>query len=215
MLRSKRFLLLIGAIAAASVARAQGAGAPMQLGPGQVAAPAPQASVKLPSNWKLVAGQPDPLTGQSLREVMTLPKADPTIDGKSVATALVMQCTRTVKGEPDPQLIVIFTSLTGVGHFKNFDARYRFDEGPVHSFAAQSVIGKNHARAIALPRYPDISDIPGLAKLPASQGPVDPGIEIAGAARLRIEFNFQSAGVTLLDFNVSGATQAIGALGCQ
>ena len=187
----------------------------MQLSPGHASAPAPPASVKLPSNWKLVTGQPEPLTGQSSRQVMTLPKADPIIDGKSVATALIMQCAHAVKGEQDPQLIVIFTSLTGIGHFKNFSARYRFDEGPVHNFAAQSVIGKNHARAIALPRQLDVSDIPSLAKLPGLQSQVDPGIEVAGASRLRLEFNFQSAGVTFLDFNVSGATQAIGALGCQ
>jgi hypothetical protein len=215
MLRGIKILLLIGALAAPAVARAQGTGTPLPLGAGHAAAPAPQAAVKLPSNWKLLTMQPDPLTGQSVPQVMTLPKANPVIDGKSVTTALVMRCASDSRGVPDPQLIAVFGSLTGVGHFKSFDARYRFDEGPVHDFAAQSSIGKNHARAIVLPRYLDVSDNPNLAKLLGPQRQVDPGIEIAGASRLRMEFNFKSAGTAFLDFNVSGATQAISALGCQ
>ena len=146
---------------------------------------------------------------------MTLPKSNPVIDGKAVETALVMRCSIMAKGMQDPQLVVVFTSLTGVGHFKNFDGRYRFDEGPIHGFAAQSISGKNHGRAISLPRFIDISDIPSLQKIPGFADQVDPGIEIAGATRLRIEFNFKSAGTSFLDFKVSGASQAISALGCQ
>jgi hypothetical protein len=215
MLRGLKILLLIAAAVTPGGVGAQGTGAPLPLGTGHAAAPAPQAPVKLPINWKILTMQPDPLTEQRLPQVMTLPKANPVIDGKSVTTALVMRCSSASKGVPDPQLIVVFGSLTGVGHFKNFDARYRFDEGPVHDFAAQSVIGKNHARAIVLPRYLDVSDNPTLAKIAGPQGQVDPGIEIAGASRLRMEFNFKSAGAAFLDFNVSGATQAIAALGCH
>jgi hypothetical protein len=215
MLRALKILLLAAAAGAPAGAAAQGTGAPLPLGTARAAAPAPHAPVKLPANWRLLTMQPDPLTGQTLPQVMTAPKANPVIDGKSVTTALVVRCSSASKGLPDPQLIVVFGSLTGVGHFKTFDARYRFDEGPVHAFAAQSVIGKNHARAIVLPRYLDVSDNPTLAKLVGAQGQVDPGIEIAGASRLRMEFNFKSAGAAVLDFNVSGATQAISALGCR
>jgi hypothetical protein len=216
MVRGVRSLVVVLTVVVASEAWAQGVGVPLQLSPGQAPARAPQASAKIPNNWKIIAGDPDPLTGQGSRKAMTLPKATPVIDGKSVETALVMQCSTSVKGMPDPQLIVIFTSLTGVGHFKNFGGRYRFDEGPVHEFSAESVIGKNHARAIPLPEVLDASDLQDLLKLHAGvHTEVDPGVEIAGAMRLRIEFNFKSAGVIFLDFNVSGATQVVSALGCQ
>jgi len=215
MLRGLKFSLLIGAVVAAGGVRGQGTATSSPPGAGHAAAPAPQAPVKLPPNWKPFIMQPDPLTEQNVPQVITLPKANPVIDGKSVTTALVLRCSSASRGVPDPLLIVVFASLTGVGHFKNFDARYRFDEGPVHSFAASSLIGKNHARTILLPRYLDVSDNPTLAKLLGSQAQVDPGVEIAGASRLRMEFNFKSAGVAYLDFNVSGATQAISALRCR
>jgi hypothetical protein len=216
MRRNFARLILIGAVGLSPAAHAQSAGAPLQLSPGHQPATtaAPPAPVKVSGNWKVIAVRPDPLTGQSFRQVITLSKTNPVIHGKSVATALLMQCSRVVKGLQDPQLIVVFTSLRGIGHFKNFGARYRFDEGPVHDFTGQSVIGKDHARAIALPRMIDVSEIAGLPKLPSLESQVDPGIEIAGASRLRVEFDFRSAGVTFLDFNVSGATQAIDALRC-
>jgi hypothetical protein len=160
---------------------------------------------------------PEALTGQVRRSVMTFAKVTPVIDGKAVPTALIMQCSTDSEGKtvPIPQLVVALTSLTGIGHFKKLSARYRFDEGPVRDFQAESITGKNHGRAIALPRPPDLSNIPEKYRLPELKNLVDPGVEIAGAARLRAEFNFMSAGVTFLDFNVSGATQAINALGCQ
>jgi hypothetical protein len=141
----------------------------------------------------------------------------PVIDGKPVSTGLAMQCTTDIRGKktPTPQVAIVFLSLTGLGRFKKFSARYRFDEGPVHQFLAESSIGQNHARVIALPQGLKMPDVPELAKLPALDNEIDPGIEIAGATRLRVEFNFMSAGVTFLDFNVSGATQAITALGCE
>jgi len=95
--------------------------------------------------------------------------------------------------------MVLFTSLTGAGHFKKFQTRYRFDEGPVRSMELTSSIGKNYARAIVLPNL----------------GAPAPGVEIVGAARLRIEFDFKSAGVTFLDFNVSGAAEALKAIACR
>jgi hypothetical protein len=39
--------------------------------------------------------------------------------------------------------------------------------------------------------------------------------ELRSLAPLRVEFDFKSAGVTFLDFNVARATQAISALRCQ
>ncbi len=144
---------------------------------------------------------------------MTLPKTMPVIDGKTVTTGLILRCSRTATGSALRQLVFIFTSLTGVGHFKNFSARYRFDEGPVRNVDLSREIGKNHARAIVLPN-PNAETAPLLAKL-LHDLPPDPGVEMAGATRLRIEFNFRSAGIAFLDFDVSGSTQAMRAVGCQ
>jgi hypothetical protein len=204
-------------LAASSDVRAQGANTPLPLAPGAQRGPAttPNARVNVPNNWKIITGQPDPLTGQISRVAGTSPKSNPVLDGKSVTTGLLLRCDTDLKGLQLPDVIVVFTSLTGVGHFKNFAARYRFDEGPVRDFAANSIIGKNHARIIFLPNVVSLADVGNPPKNAMPAGVVNPGIEIAGAARLRIEFNFKSAGTTFLDFNVSGATQAISALGCQ
>lgn len=192
-------LALILAIAVSGEAGAQSAGAPLELTPGAAAEPKPAVHGKIPSNWKIITNQLDLLTDETSRSAVTMPKSTPVIDGKSAPVALVLRCGGHRRGLPDPTVTVVFTSLTGVGYFKKFNARYRFDEGPVQSFTAESKVGKNHARAIPLSDF----------------GNPSPGIEIAGANRLRVEFDFISAGVTYLDFNVSGATQAISALDCE
>ena len=190
-------LLLILGIAASGVARAQNAGQPLQLSPYATNQPAPAGHVKVPANWKVIVERADPLTGGTARVAQTAPKTAPVIDGKSVPTLLVMQCGFEFEGLEHSALSIRFASLTGVGHFKKFEARYRFDEGPVQEFTATSKIGKNHAHEFML-----------------DSGDPDPGVEITGATRLRMQFNFQSAGTTFLDFNVSGATQTLHALAC-
>jgi hypothetical protein len=189
--------LLILAIAVSGESHAQGVGQPLQLSPDAAAAPARTGHVKVPANWQVIIGRPDPLTGETSPKAQTTPKAPSIVNGKPVPTLLIMRCGYRVRGLEDASLSVRFASLTGVGHFKKFEARYRFDESDVQQFTATSKVGKNHAREFKL-----------------DSGNPDPGIEIAGATRLRMQMNFQSAGVTFLDFNVSGATQALDALAC-
>jgi hypothetical protein len=171
----------------------------LQLSPGGGPQPASKADVKIPRNWKIVTGRADPLTDKATRVAMTRPKSTPVINGKSVATALMMDCNPDPRLSPGPVLVVAFDSLTGVGHFKTFESRYRFDEGPVHDFTATTTLGKNHSRALALPLSTRL----------------DPGVEIAVAKRLRLQFNFRMGGVAFLDFDVSGSAQALAALGCR
>jgi hypothetical protein len=194
MLRSVAFLIVIGLTLAANAA--QGAGQPLQIGPGTTT---PESGAKVPSNWKITSGGQEALSEQTSRMAITLPKSNPVIDGKSVTTGLVLRCEINPSGPPVPQVMVLFTSLTGVGHFKKFQTRYRFDEGPVRSMELKSIIGKNYTRAIVL----------------QNQAAPAPDVEIVGATRLRIEFDFKSAGVTFLDFNVSGAVEALKAISCQ
>jgi len=189
--------LLILAIAVSGVARGQSAGQPLQLSPYATNQPAPAGHVKVPVNWKIISGRPDPLTGETSPKAQTTPKVPPVVNGKPVPTLLIMRCGYRRQGLEDASLSVRFASLTGVGHFKKFEARYRFDESDVQELTATSKVEKNHAREFKL-----------------DSGDPDPGIEIAGAARLRVQMNFQSAGVTFMDFNVSGATQALNALAC-
>jgi hypothetical protein len=208
-MRRPRELIIFTLLAVAlGVARAQSA-EPLQLSPNTSA---PEKGVKIPSHWKIIANGPEALTEEKSRTVMTLLKTMPVIDRKTVTTGLILRCSRTATGSALPQLVFIFTSLTGVEHFKNFSARYHFDEGPVH-IDLSSEIGKNHARGIALSN-PNAETSPMLAKL-LHDLPPDPGVEIAGATRLRMEFNFRSAGIAFLDFDVSGSTQAMRAVGCQ
>ena len=189
--------LLILAIAVSGQAHAQGVGQPLQLSPGAAAAPARTGHVKVPANWQVIIGRPDPLTGETTPKAQTTPKAAPVINGKAVPTLLIMRCGYRVQGLEDAILSVRFASLTGAGHFKKFEARYRFDQGPVHEFTATSKTGKNRAREFLL-----------------EQNRPDPGVEITGATQLRMQFNFQSAGASFLEFNVSGATQTLNALAC-
>ena len=170
----------------------------MQLSPGAANAPAPAGHVNVPHNWKIVTTRAEPLSGKITRFAMTKPKSTPIINGKSVASALMMECNPDPRLSPGPVLVMAFDSLTGIGHFKTFASRYRFDEGPVHDFTATSTLGKNHMRAFALPLSTRL----------------DPGVEIAVSKRLRLELNFRTAGVTFLDFDVSGSRPALAALGC-
>jgi hypothetical protein len=171
----------------------------------------------VPGHWHIVTSESEALTEEKSHTAVVMPKTMPVIDGKTVTTGLVLRCSKSASGSPIPQLVFAFTSLTGVGHFKNFSARYRFDEGPVRNVDLSSEVGKNHSRAITLPNR--VSETPPMyAKELAKElhdAPPDPGVKIAGATRLRVEFNFRSAGIAFLDFDVSGATQAMRAIGCQ
>jgi len=195
MLRSGIILIFVSMIIA-EAAWAQRTGQPLQIGPGTTA---PESRAKVPRNWNIISGSPNALTEQTSPMAITLAKTNPVIDGKSVATGLVMLCQTDPSEPPMPLIMVTFTSLKGVGHFKKFQTRYRFDEGPVHSMELKSTVGKNYARSIVLPNV----------------GAPIPGVEIAGATRFRVEFDFKSAGVASLDFNVGGASQAMRAIGCQ
>lgn len=177
---------------------AQGVGAPLQLAPGDSAQSQPKSGTKVPRNWKIVTGTPDPLTEKVTPVAMARPKSTPVINGKTAPAALMMSCNPNPDVSPGPLLVVAFDGLTGIGHFKTFSSRYRFDEGPVHDFTATTTLGKNHSRAFALPLSTRL----------------DPGVEIAVSKRLRVDANFRTAGVIFLDFDVSGSPQALAALHC-
>ena len=189
------FILIVGM---AGDTYAQRAEAPLRLAPSGAPRPIPNATLKVPHNWKIVTSRADPLTEKVIRLAMTRPKSTPVINGKSVPVALMMSCNPAPRLSPGPLLVVAFDGLTGAGHFKTFASRYRLDDGAVHDFTATTILGKNHSRTFGLPLSTRL----------------DPGVEIAISKRLRIAVNFQTAGTTFLDFNVSGSPQALAALDC-
>jgi hypothetical protein len=126
---------------------------------------------------------------------ITLPKSTPVIDGKSVTTGLRSRSGWTAASATYGDFHVAY----GIGHFQKVKIQYRFDDGPVRGMELKSIIGKDFIRAIVVP----------------STAVPPPGVEIVTATRFRIEIDFKSAGVTFLDFNVTGATQALRAIGCQ
>jgi len=151
------------------------------------------------SPWKVMNAQRDPLTDQTARYAKTTPKSDPIQNGKPVTTALIIKCgTIYVSGPTHPELMILFTSLTGTGHVKNIETRYRFDEGPIRDYKLSSG-GKAGARAILLPKLSN----------------QDPIADLIAAKRLRVEVNLPHAGMTLLDFNVANASEAIQAISCK
>jgi hypothetical protein len=189
------FILIVGT---AGDTYAQRADAPLRLAPSGAPRPIPNTALKVPHNWKIVTSRADPLTDKVFRLAMTRPESTPVINGKSVPVALMMSCNPAPRLSPGPLLVVAFDGLTGAGHFKTFASRYRFDDGAVHDFTATTILGKNHSRTFGLPLSTRL----------------DPGVEIAVSKRLRIAVNFQTAGTTFLDFNVSGSPKALAALDC-
>ena len=150
------------------------------------------------ANWKIVTKK-DELTEQELRFAATTPKSNPMQHGKSVTTILTLRCVTIFLNRPtQPELMILFTSLTGMWHVKNFHTRYRFDEGPVRDYKL-SVAGRGGAHAIALPKFPN----------------QDPVADLVAAKRLRVEVTLPSGGPTLLDFNVTGAADAVRAISCH
>lgn len=200
-------LALILAVAVSVEARAQGAGAPLQLTPGGAAQPAPAVRGKVSSNWKIVTNRPDPLTEKTSRYAVDTPKTKPVLRGRPISAAAVLHCVMVYTNKPsEPELMLLFTGMEGVGHVKNLPTEYRWDEGRIHSFMLKGT-GKTGARAIVLPKL--ISPVPDA--VPSE----DPISDIIAANRLRVEVTFESAGKVFLDFDVSGAAQALGVVDCE
>lgn len=168
-----------------------------------LAAAAAHAEVATP--WKIMTGQKDPLTDKSSRYAIDRPKSNPIFHGQAAQGALLLRCVTLIPGKPaQPELIIVFTGLTGIGRVTNTAVRYRWDDGPVHGSTSKSAIGSG-ARAIRLPRF--ISPMKGVKS-------EDPIADMIAAKRLRAEVQFASAEMIFLDFNVAGAGDTIGALGC-
>ena len=71
-------------------------------------------------------------------------------------------------------------------------------DGAVRDYKLK-VIGRNGAHAMLLPKF----------------GNEDPVADVVAAKRLRVEIDLPSARGTLLDFNVTGAADAVKAIACQ
>ena len=100
--------------------------------------------------------------------------------------------------------MVLLIGLTKLGYLRNLASRYRFDEGPVHSFRSHAT-GKQGTRGIVLRKL----DMPPNTVLE------DPAGEIVTAKRLRFEVSLDNKSTVFLDFNVTGADDAINALSCK
>lgn len=94
--------------------------------------------------------------------------------------------------------MILFTSLPRPKHAKAITTRYRFDEGPVRDYKLK-LGGKNGAHALLLPKFAH----------------EDPIADLAAAKRLRVEIDLPGPGATLIDFNVTGAADAVTAVACQ
>ncbi len=148
--------------------------------------------------WKIEAER-DKLTERVSRFALTLPKSGPVMQGKSVTTALIITCAGGAPARPThPELMILFTSLPRAKHAKAIATRYRFDDGTVRDYKLK-VIGRNGAHAMLLPKF----------------GNEDPVADVVAAKPLRVEIDLPSARGTLLDFNVTGAADAVKAIACQ
>jgi hypothetical protein len=157
------------------------------------------AQAEVPSAWKVIDGQRDPLTEQTARYAVTMPKSSPVQNGKPVTTALIIRCEKVFQNAPArPELVILFTPLTGWWHVKTIETLYRFDEGPVRDYKLDFP-GRAGVRVIALPKFTD----------------QDPIADLIAAKRLRVEITLPYSGRTFLDFNVSGANEAVQAVSCH
>jgi hypothetical protein len=194
-------------IAASGEARAQRMGAPLGLSPGATAEPAPAVRGKVPSNWKIIANRPDPLTEKASRYAVDTPKTKPVFHGRPISAAAVLHCVTVFTNKPsEPELVILLTGMEGVGHIKNLPTEYRWDEGRIHSFTLKGT-GKTGTRAIVLPKL--VSPVPDV--VPSE----DPISDLVTANRLRAEVSLPSAGKIFVDFDVSGAAQALSAVDCE
>jgi hypothetical protein len=156
--------------------------------------------------WKIIDGQKDPLTDNTARYAVALPQSNPVFHGQPVTSALVLRCTAVFTNRAtEPELMLLFTGLTGLGHIRNVLANYRWDEGPVRSYKLKSG-GAHGTRAIELPK------LVSPTKLVEGEDPVT---DVVAAKRFRAEVQFASGGSVFLDINVAGANDAIRALACH
>lgn len=148
--------------------------------------------------WK-IATERDQFADRVSCFAVTLPKSDPVMQGKSVTTALILRCAG-VPGtaRAHPELMILFTSLPRAKHAKAIGTRYRFDDGAVRDYKLK-LSGRNGAHAMLLPKFSN----------------EDPVADVVAAKRLRVEIDLPSAGPTLLDFNITGAADAVKAIACQ
>jgi hypothetical protein len=147
--------------------------------------------------WK-IATEKDQLSNRLSRFAVTMPKSAPVQAGKPVTTALIIKCGSALAGgATHAELMILFPSLPAK-HMRTIATRYRFDDGPVRDYKLK-VAGKNGAHAILLPKFSD----------------QDPVADLVAAKRLRVEVDLPNTQNTLLDFNVTGAADAVRAIACQ
>jgi hypothetical protein len=158
------------------------------------------------SSWKIIDGQKDPLTEKSARFAVALAQSNPVLHGQPVTGALVIRCTMVFVTQPaEPELMLLFTGLTGLGRVKTALARYRWDEGPIRGYTLKSA-GVRGTRAIELPK------LVSPTKLVEGEDPI---ADVVTAKRFRAEVRFASAETLFLDINVAGANDAIRTLACR
>src|SRR5208282_192407 len=151
-----------------------------------------EAPAQIATAWKIEAER-DKLTERESRFALTVPKSDPVMQGKSVTTALIITCAGEAPARPaHAELMILFTSLPRAKHAKAIATRYHFDDGAVRDYKLK-VIGRNGAHAMPLPKF----------------GNEDPVADVVAAKRLRVEIDLPSERGTLLDFNVTGAADAV------
>ena len=157
-----------------------------------------EARPEVANPWRITTER-DQLTGEVARLAVTTPKADSVAEGKSAATALIIQCGRAFQtGPTHPEVLILLASFAGTRHVRSVHARYRFDDGPVRDYTLD-VSSKGDARAIMLPKFSD----------------QDPAADLVAAKRLRVEIAVPRAGASLLDFDVAGGGDAVRAISCQ
>ncbi len=150
------------------------------------------------TTWK-IASERDQLSDRVSRFAVAMPKSDPVMQGKSVTTALIIKCAGVAQTpRAHPELMILFTSLPQTKHTKALATRYRFDDGAVRDYTLK-LSGRNGAHAMLLPKFSN----------------EDPVADVVAAKRLRVEINLSSTGATLLDFNVTGAADAVKAIACR
>jgi hypothetical protein len=158
------------------------------------------------SSWTIIDGQKDPLTEKSARYAVALTQSKPVLHGQPVTGALVIRCTTVfVNQSAEPELMLLFTGMTGLGRVKTALTRYRWDEGPIRGYTLKSA-GVKGTRAIELPK------LVSPTKLIEGEDPV---ADVVTAKRFRAEVRFASAATLFLDINVAGANDALRILACR
>src|ERR1700685_1700867 len=112
-----------------------------------------------PASWTIINGKSDPLTKKPSRYAVAMPKSAPVFHGQPVTSALIIRCATIFLNKPsEPELMILFTGLTGAERVKRMQTRYRWDEGPVRSYMLKSS-GAHGTRAIELPKFTSASNL--------------------------------------------------------